>query len=66
MWRRRAQLQFPLNFRKKDVKIIEEKRLDELVGKSFKIRKNPIPNEEKLVPFVQQLIEKHFPKNLKK
>lgn len=43
-------------------KIIEEKRLDELVGKEFHIRKNPYPNEEKLVPFVQQIIQKHSPK----
>tara|TARA_Y100000739_G_C20590868_1_gene457809 strand:- start:738 stop:1931 length:1194 start_codon:yes stop_codon:yes gene_type:complete len=44
------------------IKIIEEKRLDELVGKEFNIRKNPYPNEEKLVPFVQQIIQKHKPK----
>ena len=43
-------------------KIIEEKRLDELVGKEFHIRKNPEPNEEKLIPFVQQIIQKHSPK----
>ena len=48
------------------MKIIEEKRLDELIGKEFKIRKSPIPNEEKLVPFVQQIIEKHHPKKNKK
>ena len=47
-------------------RIIEEKRLDELVGKPFKIRKNPVPNEEKLIPFVQQIIEKHFPNDKKK
>ena len=44
------------------IKILEEKRLDELVGKEFNIRKNPYPNEEKLIPFVQQIIKKHSPK----
>ena len=43
------------------MKIIEEKRLEELVGKKFNIRKNPYPNEEKLVPFVQQIIQKNYP-----
>ncbi len=47
------------------IKILEEKRLDELVGKEFNIRKNPYPNEEKLVPFVQQIIQKHSPKKNK-
>ena len=46
-------------------KILEEKRLDELVGKEFHIRKNPYPNEEKLVPFVQQIIQKHTPNKKK-